>query len=162
VTVAAGNINHDAGPDEVITGKAKGSAQVRVFADISGSRVRLANFLAYGAPFAGGVFVAAGDLNGDGIPEIITGPGAGTAAEMKFFEGDGTPAPFVLAVYPGFTGGVRVALLDLDHDGTIDRLVAAPGKGQALEVKLYDLTATVVDSFFPFDPTFTGGVFVGG
>jgi hypothetical protein len=160
VTVAAGNFNN-AGIDEVVTGKAKGPAQVRVFADENGARVRRANFLAYGAPFAGGVFVAAGDLNGDGIAEIVTGPGAGTAAEMKFFEGDGTPVPFVLPVYPGFTGGVRVALLDLDGDRTVDRMVAAPGKGQALEVKLFDLTPVVVDSFFAFDPLFTGGVFVG-
>jgi hypothetical protein len=163
VTVAAGN--HDgADTDEIITGRAKGRAQVRVFADLNGSRVQQAQFLAYAAPFAGGVFVAAGDLDGDGAAEIVTGPGAGTAADVKTFDdGDGTTGtPITFAAYPRVTGGIRVALLDLDGDDTVDRIAAAPGKGTALEVKLFDLSPAEVDSFFAFDPLFTGGVFLGG
>jgi hypothetical protein len=162
VTVAAGNFD-GAASDEVITGKAKGPAQVRVFATISGTRVRQANFLAYASPFAGGVFVAAGDLNGDGAAEIITGPGAGTTADVKTFnDGDGTPGTPNFTAYPTFTGGVRVAILDLDGDGEVDHIATAPGQGQALAVKRFDLTPSEVDAFFAFEPTFTGGVFVAG
>jgi FG-GAP repeat len=36
----------------------------------------IGGFLADDATFAGGVFVAAGDVNGDGRADIITGAGA--------------------------------------------------------------------------------------
>jgi hypothetical protein len=163
VTVAAGNFDGTGG-DEVITGKAKGAAQVSVFADVTGARVRRANFLAYAGPSAGGVFVAAGDLDGDGAAEIVVGPGAGAAADVKVFpDGNGSPVSGTFpAVYPGFTGGVRAALLDLDGDGRVDRLAVAPGKGQALGIKLFDPGLSDFQDLFAFGPTFSDGVFVGG
>jgi hypothetical protein len=73
----------------------------------------------------------------------------------------------VLASYfayaPTFTGGVRVSVVpDVNGDGLAD-VVTAAGPGGGPHTKVYSGTsATVLDSFFAYDPAFLGGVFVGG
>lgn len=68
--------------------------------------------------------------------------------------------------YPGFYGGVRVAVGDVTGDG-YDDIVTAPGFGGGPHIKVYDGLdlqfgrARVVQEFFAYDPGFRGGVFVG-
>lgn len=57
-----------------------------------------------------------------------------------------------------FTGGVRIVLADLNHDGQQD-LVVAPGPGGGPNVKVYDgATLKLTASFFAYAPGFSGGV----
>ena len=81
------------------------------------------NFFAYNMLFTGGVFVAAGDINGDGVPDIITGADIGSSNVRVFNGADTTlnmgqnyfPTPIVnLNPYGAFTGGARVASGDID------------------------------------------------
>ncbi len=46
----------------------------------------LNSFYAYDSEFQGGVNIAATDLTGDGVSEILTGPGAGGGPQVKIFE----------------------------------------------------------------------------
>ena len=46
-----------------------------------------ASFLPYGGGFTGGVRVAAGDVNADGTPDIVTGVGESAASHVKVFSG---------------------------------------------------------------------------
>ena len=67
----------------------------------------------------------------------------------------GTITPF-----PGFNGEVNVATGDTDGDGTAETIIAAgPGGGPAVLV-VNSNTGQVMDSFFAYSPTFTGGVFL--
>src|SRR5262245_56293328 len=71
VTVAIADVMNDSAP-EIITGAGPGGGpNVHVFS-MNGDL--LADWNAYFDGFTGGVFVAAGDVNGDGKAEIITGP----------------------------------------------------------------------------------------
>src|SRR5262249_1237503 len=131
-------------------------------------RFRLAPF----DQFSGGVRVAVGDVNGDGIPDILTGAGAGApGGHVKLFSGqDGTPLASFYAFGPGFTGGVSVALADVNGDGHADLVVGA-GPGAGPHVKVIDGTklsqvqadgqiadSAVLASFSAFGPGFQGGV----
>ncbi len=74
------------------------------------------SLLAYSATFSGGVFVAAGDLDGDGDPEIITGPDSGGQPLVRTFRSSNAPFGVEFMAYdPAFTGGVRVAACDVQR-----------------------------------------------
>jgi hypothetical protein len=62
--------------------------------------------------------------------------------------------------FPGFTGEIRVVSGDFNGDGKVDIIAAAgPGGGPAVSI-LDSETGEFMESFFAFDPAFTGGVFI--
>src|SRR5262249_60233708 len=61
---------------------------------------------------------------------------------------------------PSFTGGVRGAVADFPGAGTAD-LVVGTGPGSPTEVRVIDgVTGQVAFHVQPFEPAFTGGVYV--
>src|SRR5207302_1596883 len=133
--------------------------QVKVFSGVGGSVLR--SFAAYSADFTGGVFVAAGDVNGDGKADVITGAGAGGGPHVRVWSGaDGTLLRQFYAYGVKFRGGVSVAAGDVNGDGKADVVTGAgPGGGPHVEV-FSGATGAVLRSFFAYAPAFTGGVFV--
>jgi Ca2+-binding RTX toxin-like protein len=89
---------------------------VKVFDGTTGAELR--SFFAYWPTFTGGVRVAAGDVNGDGFADIVTGAGAGAGPHVKVFDGQtGAALHSFFAYDPSSTGGVFVAAGDLSGDG---------------------------------------------
>ena len=161
VSVAAGDID-GGGRADIITGAgAGGGPHVRVFDGMTAAP--LASFFAYDPAFTGGVTVAAGDVDGDGNAEIITGPGAGTGLGVRIFNATtGAKVRDFSAFASSFTGGVRVGVTDFNADGRPD-IVASTGPGVASDVRVFDGSSlTILDDLTPYDPAFLGGVFVGG
>jgi hypothetical protein len=160
VRVAAGDVNLD-GITDIITGSGPGSgAHVKAFDGDSG--LELLSFFAYTPAFTGGVFVAAGDVSGDGSPEIITGADAGAGTHVKVFSGQtGAELASFNAYGPSFSGGVRVATGDVTGDSVAD-IITGTGPGGPPHVKVFDgVSSAEVRSFFPY-PEFSAaaGVFV--
>ena len=67
----------------------------------------------------------------------------------------GTAVPF-----PGFSGPIKVVSGDFNNDGVAEIIAGAGfGGGPAIAI-INSQTGEVMQSFFAFDPAFTGGVFV--
>jgi hypothetical protein len=160
VTVAGGDVNKD-GFDDIIIGAGPGARpNVKVFDGQTGALIR--SFLAFGASFRAGVFVGAGDIDGDGFSDIITGAGAGVAPRVKVHDGE-TSALLrdFFAFSGGFRGGVRVTAADLDGDGDTD-LVTGAGPGGRPQIRGFDgSTLALLRNFLAYPRRSKGGVFVG-
>jgi hypothetical protein len=159
VRVASGDVNGD-GFADIITGSgAGGGPHVKVFDGTNGNE--LASFFAYPPTFAGGVYVAAGDVNGDGVVDIITGAGAGAGPHVKIFDGtDRSELASFFAFDAGFTGGVRVAAGDVNGDGMAE-LMVGPGAGALSTVRVLNgMSQQELAGFIAYDTSYQGGVFV--
>jgi FG-GAP-like repeat/FG-GAP repeat len=158
VRVAVGDVDGD-GFAEIITGQEPGGTpEVRVF---SGDGTLRAAFMAYDPRFQGGVFVAAGDIDGDGRADIVTGADAGGGPHVMAFSGaDLHVLRSFFAYSPFFVGGVRVAVGDVDQDGRADIVTGAgPGGGPHVRV-LSGATGSEIAGLFAYDVTFAEGVYV--
>lgn len=156
VNVAVGDLEGD-GSVEIVTGTEHGGGpHVRVF-NADGVLIN-PGFFAYADSFRGGVNVAVGDLNGDGIKEIITGAGVGGGPHVRVFKKDGTLInPGFFAYDPSFRGGVNVAVGDTDGD-RIDDVVTGPGRGGSPLARVYDRDGVLKTEFFIFDATDRDGL----
>jgi hypothetical protein len=171
VRVAAADFNGDGFPDIVTAPGTFSGPDIRIYDPMA--QAQIGEFLAYDIHYSGGVFVATGDTNHDGTPDIITGPGGSSGPEVKSFNGKevlGNASPAKLldfyAYDSAFGGGARVAVLDTNGDGFAD-IVTGAGPGGGPHVRIFSGRDGVQlpnpqDSFFAFDPHFAGGVFVGG
>jgi hypothetical protein len=171
VTVAVGDVDGDKRPD-LIVGNATLGSQVKVYrytsAGLSGAAYR--TFNAMPLQYAGGVFVAAGDLDGDGKAEIIVGsnfsPGLTQDSRVRIYNGANNALLRDFVPFAGNRMGVRVAADDLDGDGKAD-IIMAPSKPVSTSspneriIGLSGLTLTAKFQQDLTDVAFQGGVFVG-
>src|SRR5205814_6137072 len=116
---------------------------------------------AYDAAFRGGVYVAAGDVDGDGKADVVTGTGVGGGPFVRAFSGaTGAALASFFAYDSSFRGGATVAAADLDGDGRAE-IVTGAGPGGGPHVRSFRPDGTAALGFFAFDPSFLGGGFVG-
>jgi streptogramin lyase len=104
----------------------------------------------FGPRFHGPLAVAVGDVNGDGIPDIITTQANARTHIVLTFNG-ATGVLHSAFAFPGFAGGVSVAAGDINGDGRADIFV---GVDSGRVVAAFTGGGTLLRVF----PGFAGGV----
>lgn len=152
VDVAAGDVDGDRIDEIIVSQMSQGQAWVKVY-KTNRNKTILANFLAYEPAFQGGAYVAAGDINGDGKDEIITGSGMGSTSHVRIFNGSGKYLG--LSLFPfeeSYRGGVDVAVGNVDR-GRESEIVVTKASFGAPQIKTYktDSSKRILGDFLAFD-----------
>jgi hypothetical protein len=164
VRIAMADVDGDGIPDLVAVPGPGRPAQVVVLSGQNASVLR--SFYAFAQSFTGGAFVAAGDVNGDGLADLVFGEGAGGLGRVAIFDSTANGSPTPLAVYAaygdfGFSGDVRVAVTPALRGAAGAFVVTAPGPGLGpLARAYYALSGLLYGGANAYNPSFTGGVFV--
>lgn len=145
----------------LVTGSGSRS-EATVYTFNIGSRLELIGRFNPLRTFTGELRVAVGDLNGDGIEDIITAAGPGGGPRVTVIDGfNGTVLRDFFAYEAGFRGGVYVAAADINRDGFVDIVVGAD-EGGGPRVRVFDgRTNVVLMDVFVYESSFRGGVRVG-
>lgn len=116
------------------------------------------SFPAFTPTFTGGVRVATGDVNGDGIPDILAASGPGKTIEVKVFSGADNSVLYDLTPFAADTTGAFVAAGDINGDGHAD-IILGSDQSASPEVRILSgLDGSTLSSFPVFGGRFTGGV----
>ncbi len=158
VRVATGDVNGDGRADIVAAAGPGGLPEVEVYDGVTNAVLQ--SYFALPLAFRGGVNIAAGDVNGDGMADLVAGADQGGGPQVNVFDGRSAALLHSFYALPAtFTGGVRVAVGNRTSDGGRD-IIAAAGPGGGPQVSVFDgLTLQLLESFFAFDPSYRGGVF---
>ncbi|MFC1788021.1 hypothetical protein ACFLZY_02270, partial [Patescibacteria group bacterium] len=143
VRVAVGDTDAD-GNDEIVVSLGPGAApRVRTFSN-QGQLIR--EFFAYAQTYDRGVFVAMGDLDGDGDKEIVTGTDNGGGPHVRTFDYTGRVLSSFFAYDEMFRGGVRLSLGSFG--GATDSIITAAGPGGGPHIRVFNSNGQAIGGFF--------------
>lgn len=181
---AVADLNGDGVADQILGAGPGGGSRVRILIGLDPAATNLSplppiEFDAFEGGFDGGVFVAAGDVDGDGRAELSVSPDVGGGPRVSVYSLDTIFTPVKRADFFGiddldFRGGARVAMGDINFDGRADLVVGAgflggPRVAIFAGATLFDPAANgtppkLVNDFFAFPGadanTLRNGVFV--
>jgi len=162
VRVAGGDVNGD-GRMEIITGAGPGGGpNVRVFSPSNGYGAPLSSFWGVDPLFRSGIFVASGDVDGNGTDEIIVAPGAGGSPVLNFFNGGGTVLRSFEAFTPGYLGGLTVGATSRKFGPQFAQIsVGTSGAGALVRVYQPHISINPIASIQAYQ-NFNGQVLVAG
>ncbi|MEK7620688.1 MAG: S8 family serine peptidase [Patescibacteria group bacterium] len=158
VRLTMGDVDGD-GAEEIVTVPGPGGGpQVRVF-DLEGNLE--SQFYAFEVTLRSGLYVATGDIDGDGIEEIAVSTDEGGSARVALFDKDGEQVVSTISTFPDISGArsVRVAMGDVDGDES-DEVIVSLGEGHEPLIRVYEPDGEMVSEFLAYASTYDKGVFV--
>ncbi|MFH1598612.1 MAG: CARDB domain-containing protein [Patescibacteria group bacterium] len=167
LALATGDLDGSGLAEIVVAPLSGGGPNIRIFGYRNGQYLPTTeNFMAYDSGFRGGVNLAVGDLEGDGLSEIITAPKSQGGPHLRIFGyRNGVYRPVILglmAYEESFRGGINLACGDLNSDGAdeiITGVVSAGGPHIRVFGRNRQSTISLLNpGFMAFDSSFQGGV----
>lgn len=150
-----GTAGQTKGPQYIIA-VPQGNAGPRVVILDSKGKTKL-SFFAYDSSSKIAIQALSGDVNGDGLNEIVTAPGSGAGPQIKVFNTKGKLLKQFFAFDKNMTTGVNIALGDVNGDG-VDEIIAVPMAGPAAEIKVFNGSGKRLAKFWAYSSSFKGGV----
>lgn len=166
VRVAAADMTGD-GVEDLVVATGPGGV-TRVIVLDGKAQTEIFSIQPFEDSFTGGLFVSAGDMNGDGIAEFVVSPDEGGGPRVQVYTGSSfiKRADYFGIDDPNFRGGARTAVGDLNSDGHGDLIVAA-GFGGGPRVAAFSGKALSFDGgpklfgdFFIFERALRNGSYV--
>ncbi|MGL6073520.1 MAG: hypothetical protein ACRC8S_05080 [Fimbriiglobus sp.] len=178
--ISVGDMNGDGVADLAVAAGVGGGPRVALYDGVSIRQGRpeklIADFFIFEPKLQDGVFVALGDINGDGRADLTFGAGPGGGPRVYILDGQAMLASNGqnrLAIANFFAGdpesrsGIRVAVKRLNSDNRSELLISS-GPGQAPTVSRYDgfelstnPNPKPTSSETLFEAEFNGGIFIG-
>ena len=107
----------------------------------------------------GGCRAAAGDLDGDGVDELVVAPGRGIRGPVKVYDIGGTTPLFSFYPYgSAYRGGVELACADVNNDGTKDIITGMSLGIGTVNVYTVDGSPSLYRTFRGAPAGYAGGV----
>ncbi len=145
VRLAVGDVDGD-GEEEIVTGAGPGGGpQVRIF-DLEGNVE--GQFFAFDEGDRLGIFVTVGDVNADGMDEILVTSDTGGTGQVRIFNQYGHLKG---AFFPQgrTTASVQLTLGDVDDDAELEIISTLVSGGEG-KISIHDGTGRYEDSFMAF------------
>ncbi|MFA6194169.1 MAG: S8 family serine peptidase [Patescibacteria group bacterium] len=105
----------------------------------------------------GGESVAIGDVNGDGLEEIVIGAGTSGEPKIMIYSESGRLIKQILAYDKYFRGGVSVALVDINGDEQMEIAAAQAARGTG-QVKIFNYSGQLKKQFLVDSRYWRGGL----
>jgi hypothetical protein len=160
-------------PDDVITGTGPGVPGLVTIVNSNDKIIQ--QFYPFGQSFKGGVYVATGDVTGDGQTDLICSTGVGTVGTVNVYEfinGGPQLISSITPFGPNYSSGIDIAVGNVTGQvystffdaGVANQIIVGMAHGgSTVEVYGYDDSSGMpqyyqLRSFRAFAPSYTGGV----
>lgn len=143
------------GLKQIITGPGSGSGpHVRIFNHFGELKDQ---FFAYHKDFRGGINVACGDLNQDGLDEIVVSVASKASPYVRVFDNSFYLKAQFMSYHRNFYGGVSLTIEDLDGDKKKE-ILTSPFQGGGPHIRIFNDQGELKGQFFAYDKSFDKGL----
>lgn len=152
INVATGDFNGDGQTEIAVTPQGGAESVVRIY-QLNGKLIT--KFLAFESKFTGGVSLASGDINGDGIDELVIAPTNNRQSEIKIMNKNFKLRTSWLAYTASYLGGVNLSVADLNQDGKAE-IITAPASNSSAQIKIFNGNGKLISQWLAYEPFIKG------